>query len=102
MSADPVVEYAAWRVSYQSGDQAARAAFNELRFVKALLAESRANLQSQSAAYEALVAGARELGDEWMREYSLSEDAPMDSRLIAKRHAEELCRLLVREGGDHA
>ena len=35
------MNYPAWRISFQSGDQAARAAFNELLIVKRLLAEAR-------------------------------------------------------------
>ena len=35
------MDYLTWRITFQSGDQAARAAFNELLIVKALLAEAQ-------------------------------------------------------------
>lgn len=39
------MDYPAWRISFQSSEQAARAAFNELLIVKGLLAETRANAE---------------------------------------------------------
>ena len=35
------MDYPAWRITFQSSEQAARAAFNELLIVKGLLAEAR-------------------------------------------------------------
>lgn len=39
------MDYPAWRISFQSSEQAAQAAFNELLIVKGLLAETRAEAE---------------------------------------------------------
>ena len=58
------MDYLAWRITFQSGDQAARAAFNELLIVKALRAEAQKDRS-------ALIKGALRAGEvtKAMREY---------------------------------